>query len=297
MSDVARLPPCSRSSRSSPAGRLAPARGERRTPRVRGARHVNPAGGYSPTSGAHGGYAYLSSYRGRDTCPAHGVRVSTSRNRGGRRWSRASARSPGRGRRRRSSSASRRPAFTGDLAVTSVQACRPTGLQGFGLYDVTDPRASRAGSPSSAPSRAARTRSGSRCPAGARLVHGDHPLGGLRPRTTTSGADRDAAGRAGLPHLRRLEPARPRARRRLGRVARLGVHPNHGLESAGQARRELRPLGDHERAGTRAYLSYWDLGTVILDIRTRPRRGTSDGRLPSGADGNAHSALAPARRC
>ena len=35
------------------------------------------------------------------------------------------------------------PAFSGDLAVTSFQHCRDNAFRGFGLYDVTDPRAPR----------------------------------------------------------------------------------------------------------------------------------------------------------
>ena len=93
--------------------------------------HADPRDPYPADIWAHGGHAYLSSHKGREVCPASGVRI----------YSLANPRKPALVSRFADDASTpqlRRtwtektivkrvttPAFTGSLAVTSVQACRP----------------------------------------------------------------------------------------------------------------------------------------------------------------------------
>jgi hypothetical protein len=258
--------------------------------------HLNPGGGYSGDVVAHRGYAYLSSYRGR-SCPGLGVRVIDVRN--PRRAVQVAA----------FGDAGDEPAvagtwtektivrrmqtaqFTGDLAVTTFQACperRPT-FYGFGLYDVSNP---------AEPRRLA-------------LVHteprGSHEIwlasarGGAWVYTAIPFSEllsspeyperMNNAAVPGLPDFRIFDvsdPAHPVQVGEWGAWKELGIHP-----AAGRGR-FLATNFTHSvitnAAATRAYLSYWDLGTVILDVST-PSRPRYLGRTPAVDDeGNAHSA-------
>lgn len=61
------------------------------------------------------------------------------------------------------------------------------------------------------------------------------------------------------------------------------------VRQGGDARTQLHGVRAND-AGTKAYLSYWDAGTIILDI-TNPAVPVVEGRtvFPAGAEGNAHS--------
>ena len=61
------------------------------------------------------------------------------------------------------------------------------------------------------------------------------------------------------------------------------------VRQGGDARTQLHGVRAND-AGTKAYLSYWDAGTIILDI-TNPAAPVVEGRtvFPAGAEGNAHS--------
>src|SRR5439155_8350208 len=108
--------------------------------------HADPGGGYTADIVAHKGYAYLSSWRG-DRCPALGVRVYDLRD--PRHPTRVSTFADAAGEPAVAGSWTEKtivrhvqtPSFTGDLAVTSFQSCKPgtSVFQGFGLYDVTNP--------------------------------------------------------------------------------------------------------------------------------------------------------------
>ena len=62
-----------------------------------------------------------------------------------------------------------------------------------------------------------------------------------------------------------------------------------GVRQGGDARTQLHGVRAND-AGTKAYLSYWDAGTIILDI-TNPAVPVVEGRtsFPAGAEGNSHS--------
>ena len=282
-----------RSHDEGPSVAAGPAAPVRAALRLRALAHVNPGGGYSGDVYGHRGHAYLSSWRG-DACPAVGVRVYSLRNPS--RPVRVSAFAD-----RASDPAVqgtwtektivqrvRTPAFTGSLAVTSFQACRNNAFQGFGLYDVTDP---------ARPRKLALVRTEPR---------GSHEIW-LQPRGNRAyvytaipaselisspdyDPERRTARTPGKPDFRIYDvtdPARPVQVGEWGAWKELGVHPN-----AGRGRFLNRNFVHSvmvNPAGTRAYLSYWDLGTVILDI-TRPEAPRYLGRTRSGdPEGDAHS--------
>jgi hypothetical protein len=260
-------------------------------PRFEVLAHLNPGGGYAADVWAHRGYAYLSSYRSREACPATGVRVIDLREPRRPRvvgrfgsvegtWSEKTIV-------KRVSTAG----FTGDLAVTSLQACSGSAFRGFGLYDVTNP---------SRPRELARVRTEPR---------GSHEIwlgtAGGRAFVYTaiirseilSSPDYDeranTASTPGEPDFRIYdvsEPTRPEQVGGWGAWKTLGIHPYDGIGTGRLAANFVHSVMTNP-AGTRAYLSYWDLGTVILDI-TRPERPRYLGRttFEAGELGNAHSA-------
>jgi len=256
--------------------------------------HADPGGGEYADVYARHGYAYLGSYRGA-SCPAQGVRVLDIRN------PRAptlvstfgdAASSPavaGSWTEKTIVQTVRTPTFTGDLAVSSFQACKPGGFQGFGLYDVRDP---------ARPKQLA-------------LVHTD-PLGsheiwlaarGRHAYVLTaipfseyrSSPDFDPQqntasipGHADFRIYDVTNPASPVEIGQWGAWRQLGIKPTRGR--GGYNFNYVHSVITNA-SGTRAYLSYWDLGTVILDI-TKPSAPRYLGRTGAAGDpeGDAHSA-------
>ncbi|MDP8910891.1 MAG: hypothetical protein M3M94_02350 [Actinomycetota bacterium] len=270
-----------------PAARSAP------RVRVEPLAHVRPSG-YSADVFAHGRYAYLSSWRGA-TCPADGVRVYDLRNprRPVRVATFADAASDplvaGTWTEKTIVQRVRTPRFRGALAVTSFQSCRQGSFQGFGLYDVTNPRRPRKLS-----------------------LHRTDPRGsheiwlqarGRRAYVYTaipnsellSAPDFDeqrgatTPGRADFRIVDVSDPQRPVDVGEWGAWKELGRYPR-GTDADGRQRRSFVHSVITNARATRAYLSYWDLGTVILDI-TRPARPRYLGRTTTArrVQGNAHS--------
>jgi hypothetical protein len=265
--------------------------------RVQVLAHVDPGGGLTGDVVAHRGYAYLSSYRGRE-CPAQGVRVYDLRNPRSPRhvatfadgdadaaladtWTEKTI-----VRRVRTS------AFTGDLAVTSIQGCVGRGnanpFRGFGLYDVTN---------TARPRKLA-------------LVHldprGSHEIwlaaarGGAwvytailnsevisSPDFNPSTGDATTPGMADFRIFDVSDPEQPAQVGEWGAWRELGISPRAGR---GRLAANIVHSVIANSSATRAYLSYWDLGTVILDIRN-PRAPRYLGRTPAvDEEGDAHSA-------
>ena len=246
---------------------LAPAAG----PRARPIAHVYPGGGYTADVFAHRGYAYLSSYHG-GACPAQGVRVYELRNPAHPR--RVATFGDGSDLEVRGTWTEKTivqhvatPSFTGELAATSYQNCPATNsFRGFGLFDVTDPHK---------PKRLALVRTD---PGGA------HELW-LQP------VGRRAYVYAAIPLAERGQPLSPGFRifdvtdpRHPSQVGSWIAPPamRAGKQAVFVHSVRVNP------AGTRAYVSYWDLGTVILDV-SKPANPRFLGRTndPQGA---AHSA-------
>ena len=257
--------------------------------RLRLVGHADPRQGYSADVSYLHGHAYLSSWA-RAECPSDGVRVYDLA-----RPSRpvhVSTFASGAAEPEVAGSWTEKtivqhvatPAFTGDLAVTSFQHCRDNAFRGFGLYDVTDPRA---------PRRLALVRTD---------VRGSHEIW-LQPRTgaayvytavidaeSMTSPDYDPAKRTattpGHPDFRIYDVSNPAAPAEIGSWGawqELGIPPHaNGVDRFVHSVRS-------NTAGTRAYLSYWDLGTVILDTtdaahprylgRTQPSDEHALGRL------------------
>jgi hypothetical protein len=268
-------------------------------PKVTGLRllaNLDPGGGYHGDVWAHRGMAYLSSWHGED-CPSSGVRVidlavptrphhvSTFAD---------AAREPdirGTWTEKTIVREARTPSFRGTLAVTSLQHCDESAFRGFGLYDLTDPRN---------PKRLALVRTEG--------VRGSHEiwLENARGRVWVytaivrsellSSPDYDpklrTATQPGLADFRIFDvtdPRRPVQAGSWGSWRALGVHPNRGR---GVYPANLVHSVITDDAAKRAYLSNWDLGTVILDI-SKPARPRYLGRTqlePGEPQGDAHSA-------
>jgi hypothetical protein len=239
---------------------------------------ASPGGGYSGDVVGERHYAYLSSHKGRSDCPAQGVRVYDLSN--PRRPHRISSFADG-----GSTPALRdtwtektivrhvrTSTFTGVLAVTSAQAC-PAGLfGGFALYDVTRP---------AHPRRLALVRTD---PRGSHEIWLAAARGRVWVYTALANAEFAFTPQQYGFHI--FDVSDPRKPHEVG-----------GWSACG----DLRLCSDPDRtptylvhsvitnaAATRAYLSYWDLGTVILDISS-PARPRYLGRTKP-PQGNAHSA-------
>jgi hypothetical protein len=269
-----------------------------RAPRFQVLAHVNPGGGYHGDVWGHRGFAYLSSHKGVRACEASGVRVYDLAN--PRRPRRVSTFADGRSEPAASDSWTEKtivkhvatPAFTGELAVTSFQACSPGALGGFGLYDLSDPRS---------PKRLSVVRTS---PRGSHEIWlqavGDraYVYTAIISSELTSSPDFNPmtgiARTPGTPDFRIYDvsdPGKPREVGSWGAWKELGIYPGRGLGPPNSIVANFVHSVITNQAGTRAYLSYWDLGTVILDVSdpTRPRYLGRTAFRP-GSVGNAHSA-------
>lgn len=223
--------------------------------------HVYPGPGTNADVYAHEGYAYLASWVGLG-CLSKGVRVYDLRD--PRNPTHVStfadlASDPSLVRTwtekvivKRVSTA----AFNGDLAVVSFQTCsgtadrlNPAIFRGFGVYDVTDP---------ANPKKLAlfATEPG--------LNRGSHELWleqvGTKAYVYTAvinSEDRTAGAKADFRIVDVSDPTSPVEVGQWGAMADLGLPA-----SAGDF---VHSVITNDQA-TRAYLSYWNLGTVILDI-------------------------------
>jgi hypothetical protein len=174
------------------------------------------------------------------------------------------------------------PTFRGDLAAVSFQDCRPGGFTGIGLYDVTHPRR---------PQLLSLRQSG---------IFGVHELW-LESRGNKAyvyeaaifeevvaafdGADPNDVN----PEFRIVDVSDPRNPVQIGSWSAwrdLGESPLDGMGSF-----PFNFVHSVVVANRVAYVSYWDFGTVMLDVSnpTAPRfLGTTS--FQPGTEGNAHSA-------
>jgi hypothetical protein len=253
-----------------------------KAPRFHVLGHADPGGGYSADVVGERHYAYLSSRKGEGSdCPSLGVRV----------YDLANPRKP----KHISTFASGRvevglrdtwtektivrrvktPGFNGVLAVTSAQACG-AGFGGFGLYDVTKP---------AHPKRLALIRT---------LPRGSHEIWLATARghawVYTAEAATEFAVEPDSFGFHIYDVSDPRTPFEVGGwSACRELHLCSPLTTPqGEDRRYLVHSVITNPSATRAYLSYWNLGTVILDIRD-PAHPSYLGRTPRG-QGDAHSA-------
>jgi hypothetical protein len=237
--------------------------------------HVNPGGGYSADVVGERHYAYLSSRRGAQDCPAQGVRVYDLANPRHPQHIATFARLAGTWTEKTIVRRVKTPGFNGVLAVTSFQACKD-GFGGFGLFDVTRP---------AHPRKLALVRTQPR---------GSHEIWLAAARGHAWVYTAEAAAEFALTresfgfHI--YDVTHPRSPDEVGGWS--------ACRDQGDCTPLTSPPGtDHRRlvhsvitnaSATRAYLSYWWLGTVILDI-SDPSKPRYLGRTASG-QGNAHSA-------
>jgi hypothetical protein len=257
--------------------------GTKKPPVFRVLAHVDPGGGYSADVVGERRYAYLSSRKGADDdCPALGVRVFDLANPRKPRAISTFARLPGTWTEKTIVRRVRTAGFDGVLAVTSFQACAD-GFGGFGVYDVTRPQA---------PRQLALVRTE---PRGSHEIWLATARGHAWVYTAEAATEFAVApGSFGFHIYDVSQPAKP-----------VEVGGWSACRDLGECTPLLAPgTADHRHlvhsvitnaAATRAYLSYWRLGTVILDI-SDPSRPRYLGRTATG-QGNAHSAwLLPGER-
>lgn len=250
--------------------------------------HADPGGGFHADVVAHRNHAYLGSWgAGAARCPSFGVRVfdlhdpsnpvhvstfadGMSEPTANGSWTEKVIVRSFAGRH-----------FRGDLAVVSFQRCRAPGHRGFGLYDVTDPadprRLALVGTP----------------------ANGSHEIWleirGNRAYVYTAVINAElvtARAEADFQIWDVSDPRNPKKVGQWGAWENLGVPPVF-VDANGVTRRNFTHsvIGAVVGRQHRAYLSYWDLGTVILDV-TDPARPAFLGRTEFAPheEGNAHSA-------
>ncbi len=259
--------------------------------------HVDPGDGFNADVVAHDRHAYLGSWGtlGADGafCPSLGVRVFDLTN--PRAPTHVATFADGAGEPDVAGSWTEKvkverldtTSFTGDLAAVSFQNCidDPDTFRGFGLYDVTDP---------AAPQRLAlvKTNTGAQ---GSHELYLDVRSDGAFVYTAiilselTTSTDGVTPGEPDFQIWDVSDPTSPVQAGEWGAWAELGVHPAD-LDDEGAFRVNFTHSVVADGKGT-AYVSYWDLGTVILDV-SDPADPTMIGRTEFDVDeeGNAHSA-------
>ena len=223
--------------------------------------HVYPGPGTYADVYAHEGFAYLASWVGRG-CLSKGVRVYDLGNPSEPRHVSTFADAAGNPALVRTWTEKvivrhvSTPSFNGDLAVVSFQTCsgtadrlNPAIFRGFGLYDVTDP---------------AHPLTLALYPTEPGINRGSHEIWLETPgdrayvyTAVINSEDRTNGQHADFRIIDVSNPAAPVEVGQWGAQADLG--------RAASPAEFVHSVITNEQA-TRAYLSYWDLGTVILDI-------------------------------
>jgi hypothetical protein len=255
--------------------------------------HVDPGGGFNADVVAHKRFAYLASWGAFedeqvDFCPSQGVRVydlrrpsdpvhvATFADEGSEpdlagTWTEKII-----------VRRIKTPSFTGDLAAVSIQSCAAGAFTGFGLWDVTDPTNPQRLALYEAPGTNGSheiwlQRRGNRA-----YVYTAIPFSEF-----TTSPDGTTPGRADFRIVDVSDPTHPTDVGEWGAWAELGVVPFFEEQHVVQRASFVHSV---QGRGKRAYLSYWDLGTVILDV-SDPANPRYLGRteFAPNEEGNAHS--------
>ena len=226
---------------------------------------------------ALGRYAYVGSWGGGNLCPALGVRVVDLSDPAGPRVVATAARLDGTSAEDLAPLHVSAPSFSGDLLAVGIQRCTRQGQTqaraGLALVDVTDPRHPvDLGFFDTAPA-----------PGGVHELDVVQRDGRVLALLAVPGSEQFGAGDFRIVDI--TDPRRPVQLAAWGIRSRLGVS-----EGAGCSRGILDHSVRAGAGGTRAYLSYWDGGVVILDI-TDPASPQVLGRVfEPDAEGEIHSA-------
>jgi hypothetical protein len=255
--------------------------------------HADPGGGFHADVVAHKGFAYLGSWgAGAARCPSRGVRVfdlsdlSNPEHVATFADGASEPETDGSWTEKIIVQSFAGPRFRGDLAAVSFQRCggaaRP-GLRGFGVYDVTDPtnpsQLSLVTLPGAGSHEIWIERRGNKAYVYTAI------FGGGGAELVTGGAEAD------FQIWDVSDPRNPVKVGQWGAWAQLGVHPTEPENGVSRSRRVHSVIGAVMGKQHLAYLSYWDFGTVILDV-TDPSDPQFLGRttFELHEEGNAHSA-------
>jgi hypothetical protein len=249
--------------------------------------HVDPHGDLNGNVYGHGRHAYLGSYgSSRTRCVGTGIRIYDLKNPARPKLVSSFARAQshpellGTYTDQVRVQTARTPYFRGVLAAVGVQRCRdpfvgPGSLQGFAVYDVTKPSRPRLMSI-----------------VNTRPAHGSHELwleaagGRAFVYTALSRSEHHTTPDGvtpGKPDFRIFEVTNPRTPTLVGQW---GIWNNLGRHPAND---EFVHSVRTNANATRAYVSYWDFGTAILDI-SDPARTRLIGHTVLLPDSHAHTA-------
>ena len=266
--------------------------------------HADPGAGFNADVVAQDGYAYMGSWgafedpeAGLDFCPSLGVRVFDVRD--PRRPRQVATFADGASEPDLNGSwtekvivrhvQSRR--FHGDVAAVSIQSCSASGFTGFGLWDVSLPRHPRRLALFATPNTGGSHELWMATRGKSAFVYTAIPSSEL---TTSPDYDPEtnSATIPGEPDFRIIDVSDPRHPVKVGEWGawrELGIKPTDGQGNEFPASFVHSVITDPTT--TRAYLSYWDTGTVTLEI-SDPAHPRFIGRttFPPEAEGNAHSA-------
>ncbi len=225
---------------------------------------------------AHRGFAYVGTWR-QPNCPANGVKIVDISNPSAPALVGALAQHEGTSQEDFTVIAAESPTFQGDLLAVGLQTCGVSGLTGVEFWDVSNPRLPRQLSFLATPNTGGVHE----------LTLVQRPSDGkilallAVPHSEDSGAGGD---------IRIVDATDPRNPVQLSSW---GVR-SIGLTNPGGLGQDARYYGHSvatNAGGTRAYLSYWDAGFIILDIADAAHPlflGRGPEYLPDD-EGNAHS--------
>ena len=255
--------------------------------------HADPGGGFNGDVVAHQGFAYLGSWGAFedefvDFCPSQGVRVFSLADPSNPTWVSTFADEVsepdlwGTWTEKVIVEHVNTSWFNGDLAAVSIQACAAGAFAGFGLWDVTDPANPERLSLYEAPGTGGSHELWLQKVGNRAYVYTAIPFSEF-----STSPDGVTPGRADFRIVDVSDPTSPTDVGEWGAWAELGMFPFFEDEN-GVFR--VNFVHSVQGDGTKAYLSYWDLGTVILDV-SDPANPTFLGRTEYAAneEGNAHS--------
>lgn len=237
--------------------------------------HLAFDAGFNGDVWGHKGFAYIGTWGTGAACPATGVKIVDLSDPAAPRLVSTAAAIPGATQEDVVVRSVTTPFFTGDLLVVGIQSCNGPGRGGLAVYDVTDPYRPTSLAFFATP--------------GARGVHElDLVHQGERVLALLAVPNSEIGGGPGDFRIVDLtDPRQPVQLAAWGARTGLGIPLPGGI---GCTRQTYDHSARASADGTRAYLSYWDAGVIVLDI-SNPSAPRVLGRLsyPEGEEGSTHS--------